>query len=587
MNQLVSGYTILIVPTLVMFAISLIEITAYGGMSGEIFVSAIAAMVEAILYSLVFYGLSSLVGVVPGLTVVQLLLTAVAIFIIPLTYSLTVWFSEIFIENFWTEFYLTADIAAFLTPVIRFFVNEDRLRFYEAIIYILVAALFFFLTHILYRKYRPERAGIPVIFPALGEVIKYILVFPMTLAGGLLFYLMMNKAAWTIFGMICGGLLTFMLVNTILNKSAKALFRGVIGLGVYAGAMVVVMILTFSNMFGINTKLPASSSKIGVVFDDNTKVIYFRDKEVKAAIKRLYDERNEWMSFEPDTLNTSIDGGYYDSYVWRSQVYSRLDLKIVCYPTVGIPVAKEFCLYNKNELADSLRTILDSKEFRKQYAEVLDDVDFTKNRSNIGLSTGYRFVMGDGFIRESDFSIYSLFSRDTLADSKLKELETAVRNDIKNVNFDYFQQTTFGTLNTYGRNNGIARYIYPIRIFLPLNLSTSETLEVLHRLKLSNVSPENYVSEIAKHMDTMSVTNMTTGETVEYTKESERIAILSSISAICSEYSDSDICQLTLFDNNYSISYSIIVGQDELDGSYGSICFSGVFLYGKVPEFVK
>ncbi|MGN1127479.1 MAG: hypothetical protein ACI4T6_00830, partial [Candidatus Flemingiibacterium sp.] len=218
-NQLVSGYTLMLVPTLVMLIAAMLVFTANGAMSAELFTGTLKMLGEAIVYSLVFYGLASLVGVVTGVTAVHLILTVVAIFIVPAVYGLCIGFGEIFVENMWTGWYVNESVLEKLSPAMRFCVNTDQLSVVETIVFLLFAALLFAATFLVYRRYKSERAGNSVIFPVLGEVIKYAVIFPMTLAGGLLFYVMMNSSFWTVFGMVCGGLLTSMLANTILQKS--------------------------------------------------------------------------------------------------------------------------------------------------------------------------------------------------------------------------------------------------------------------------------------------------------------------------------------------------------------------------------
>lgn len=48
----------------------------------------------------------------------------------------------------------------------------------------------------------------------------------MTLGVGLLFMLITSSRAWMVFGFACGAALSFLLANTIIYRSAKAMLRG-------------------------------------------------------------------------------------------------------------------------------------------------------------------------------------------------------------------------------------------------------------------------------------------------------------------------------------------------------------------------
>ena len=192
---------------------------------------------ESLVYMLLLGGISVVVGMISGTTVVHLLLCGTAVVIIPLFYWAVVYFASIFNENMWVSWYYNSEFMARLSPLMRYMFNSERLSTVEAVVGLLLAAAMFAGGYFIYRIRKSERAGTPVVFRPVGEVIKYLLIIMMTLLGGIFFYEVMYSFGWTVFGMVCGALLTFMLTNSVLAKTAKSMFRGWKGLCVYGGVL--------------------------------------------------------------------------------------------------------------------------------------------------------------------------------------------------------------------------------------------------------------------------------------------------------------------------------------------------------------
>ena len=593
-NQLISGYVIMLVPTLVMLTAAMLVFTANRAMSAELFTGTLKMLGEAIVYSLVFYGLASLVGVVTGVTAVHLILTVVAIFIVPAVYGLCVGFCEIFVENMWTGWYVNESVLEKLSPAMRFCVNTDQLSVVETIVFLLFAALLFAATFLVYRHYKSERAGNSVIFPVLGEVIKYAVIFPMTLAGGLLFYVMMNSSFWTVFGMVCGGLLTSMLANTILQKSAKAMFRGWKGLCVYAGAIAVGMIVLTANLFGINTNIPeiGSIARAEVIFDNNTTAFTFTDDETLKAVRTLYTKGKdvyrdnviydygyaEETSVYPVESNISTEE-FYD-YMYISAHYKYLNMYIVFYPKFGLPIAKSFSVNGVNSFEAELRTLLDSSEFSEQYLGMVEDIDID---SYLDVSTVYDYIFKNG-------EVYPNNRNYTDSEIFRSEIKAALMKDLANVGFDHFQKQSLGTVRASNYTLGE----YSRNRYLPLNADMTNTFEVLKKYGYSNIDVKDLPDKYAAAIKSVTVCNSSTGKAEEYTDPDKIKEIIKACSELGGQYYDN--CQLILNDESYSIKYSLNVQskaypEDTDSGDYEyeeyyTDTYAGAFILGKVPDFV-
>ncbi len=559
--NLTAGYILLIVPYLAMLAVSGIIIAVNGAMTGEILLEMLVGVGEVITYSLVFYALSSLVGVVTGVTAVQLLLTAVAIFIIPALYAATVLFASIFNENLWMDYYFSGEILKRLSPVLEFIADEcGKLEPRQYFTYLVTAALLFVATFAVYRRFRSERAGMTMIFPALGNVIKYTLMVLMTICGGLLFYAILESFIWTVFGMICGAVLTFMLTNTVINKSAKAMFLGLKGLGIYAVASALVMVVLLTNLFGINTGVPSSSGKIKASFGSITSLIEFKDDAAVEALTRLYTD-SEWRG----------SNSYTESYLVEKDGYAvpknQIQVNFVFYPRVGIPVAKSVHIVNLNAFEAEMRTILDSEDFASGYRELfIDDVLRDTLENTLWHYSGFNYrvsadglVVGDGFKDETKF-----------VDGLLPALE----RDLASVGYETFQSPVLAYTRLH-TSEGV----------YDLNISTEmpATLELLRDSGMTNIAPDEIVDTFADSVRSFKVIRISDGKTAVFVSKDEKRELAKVLDSLTLNRYES--CELTLREPDYVVVYEVETNSEN-DASTRAYDYSSGILLGRIPDFV-
>ncbi|MGN1128544.1 MAG: hypothetical protein ACI4T6_06260, partial [Candidatus Flemingiibacterium sp.] len=433
-----------------------------------------------------------------------------------------------------------------------------------------------------------------VICPVLGEVIKYAVIFPVTLAGGLLFYVMMSSSVWTIFGMVCGGLLTSMLANTILQKSAKAMFRGWKGLCVYAGAIAVGMIVLTANLFGINTNIPevGSIARAEVIFDNNTTAFTFTDDETLKAVRTLYTKGKDVYrdnviydhAYAEETsvypIESNITTEEYFDHQFISSQYQYLNMSVVFYPKFGLPIAKNFSVNGINDFEAELRTLLDSSEFSEQYLGMVEDIDID---SYLDVSTVYDYIFKNGEVYPNNRSY---------TDSEIfrSEIKAALMKDLANVGFDHFQKQSLGTVRASNYTLGE----YSRNRYLPLNADMTNTFEVLKKYGYSNIDVKDLPDKYAAAIKSVTVCNSSTGKAEEYTDPDKIKEIIKACSELGGQYYDN--CQLILNDESYSIKYSLNVQskaypEDTDSGDYEyeeyyTDTYTGAFILGKVPDFV-
>ncbi len=562
-------------------------IASNGLISNLLLVNLLIMTAETFIYTLFFFSLSTLVGMTCGLTAVQLTLTAVAIFIVPAVYITVLGFINIFNENMWFSFYANSSLFEKLSPVFRFMFKPEPLYAIEAVLMLIISAAILVSAYFVYMGRKSERAGTPVVFPTLGEVIKYVLVFLGTLLGGMLFYYIMNSHFWTVFGMICGMVLVFMLTNTILHKTARAMFKGWKGLCVFAVCAAVMFTVLANNAFGINTRIPtpANTSRVVVSFDEATREMEFRDPEAIAAFSKIY--KNGLWDREYERYNPNY---------WYDYMY----LEVVFYPKFGIPNAKTVRIYNKSEFVDEFRTILDSEEFKTQYVNCFDRLEGGEGYMNISVQSNLTFDESSNGVTYKNNSGYWNFKEFDLSAVRAKELGLDLLiEENKACGFDFFQQPSFGGISAYaykGYGNNFVR--------LPLYNSMTTLADYYIDNGIIACTPEENMENLAMAINEIAVYTVDSSDQkkISVTDKDQIREILSS--AACPFGGDPSI--YTFVETKYYAEYSITVTEayrteyyyqdgiehtvtiplEEEDIKSYTNTYTLVFLLDKVPEFV-
>lgn len=480
----------LAIPYIFNILFTLIVIASNGLITETLIVNVLIMSADAFVYTTFFFALCTLVGMVSGLTAVQLTLTVVAVFIIPAVYITILAFINIFNENMWFTFYADPALFEKLSPALRFVFEAEPLHVFEAITLLLVSVLIFGAAYAIYMHRKSERAGTPVVFAPLGEVIKYVLVFLGTMLGGLLFYYIMDSFFWTVFGMICGMVLVFMLVNTILNKTARAMFKGWKGLCIFGAAAAVAFTMLMTNAFGINSNIPKpeNTSRVVVNFDSAVSDMEFTDKEVIKALHTVYTD-SDWTEFD----------GRYDSVMWYDYIY----MEIVFYPDFGIPVAKTVRIYNKSDFAEEFRTILDSEEFKTQYVNAFNKLGNGDGYAYINIPE-YAFDENNGVVDSYDSTHWNYDEFDlSYINARQMGLDLLAEAN-KACGYDFFQQPSFGDFYAYAYDD-----YYAETINLALMNSMTELIDHYIENGMMERTPDEYIEKLASCIDAIKVYKIT------------------------------------------------------------------------------
>lgn len=258
---------------------------------------------------LVVLSVCYLAGMLTGTRAIHAIFTFYLLFILPVTvFSAAYWVGE-------NTSYLSFDAFEYvfgryilLSPVIRL-VHVFTLTFADVFYGIGAAALIIDLilmpcafvgAYLLYRERPIESTGTPVIYRKLSEAVKYSVMLPMAFLGAIIFYEMGDGDAWLIFGFATGIVLTFMLMNSVLNRTTKAMFSGLKGLGIFTVSAIAVFVIACTGIFGTVDYVVPKAETITVTLDG--KEITIEDPEYVEAFRKEMKEFNKALKNDRDSV---------------------------------------------------------------------------------------------------------------------------------------------------------------------------------------------------------------------------------------------------------------------------------------------
>lgn len=550
-TRMLAGYLMVLVPLLLMTAVSTAILIAHGTMNRTIFGAVVSLFTDSVLYSLVYYGLGAVVGMISGVTGVHLVLTGVAVFLPPAVYFLIVSFFEVSSQNMWSGWYLNERTLSLLAPALRFFI-VDKTDIGYAVALIAAAAVLLVGAYFIYKYRKSERAGESIVFAPLRGVIKYLVIAPMTLGVGLLFMLITSSRAWMVFGFVCGAALSFLLANTIIYRSAKAMLSGLVGFIAYSAAAALCIVMVMINAFGFLDAVPSAGalSSVDMCVESATGIFSYYEPDNISAILSMYDK-----------LINEEQNGVTNNYI---------SIDFVFHPKFGVPRAKSVAVDGRYLIDDEMKTIINSEEFRRQYIGMLDT---ELSRWNIPLC-------GD------DAGKLNVDERKAM----LNEISEALKLDYADVSYESFNsETAIGNVSLYG-GYGVARYYSPSEnVHIPIYPSMKNTEAVLKKYGQVRNDFDEALEDYNSGFTEVTVVNVNTLETMTFTDPDEIREILGSFSTLATTeyYYYTYMSPFTSVSTDYTVGCKGNSVEYEVSRDPDDTGFNYIILKNKVPDIIK
>ncbi len=367
----------------------------------------------AILCYLLLYSIVLFAGGLTGTAPVRLIMTALILYLPLALYGLVLGCASIGIPRLSEDYYLSENVLRVICSTYRIGEAVGRIDsniYPEHFAYILWAipeiAVYYIGALFLHKYRKSESSGTTIIWKPVFVVTKYITIFTAALLGiaifgSGLFNGVEGSAAWTIFGLIFGLVISSMVVNAILYRSSKAIFKGLRGLAAVSAAAVVVMLILPLDVFDLSHKVyDASNTRSltvsGVEFDENadldTLIALLRNEKIsdESLTPSDYDE-SQYVYLWNDTGSREklIEDFQYTIYsnqaeaedAWNSEDHylkesydfhytSSSYINIIQKPKFGIPLAKRVYVNMNGEFWDTLARTEEYKTHIEQSIEM-------------------------------------------------------------------------------------------------------------------------------------------------------------------------------------------------------------------------
>ena len=445
--------------------ITLIQLAAYSLFVWAVIKPFLILLLKNVVMFLAVYAMTVFAGSFSGSGLVQALMSLVIMFYPLAAYASFVAMRSIHARYFWSDYYFSETVE-WLSPVTYIGSNYlGPLRIFPMIIALLVTVALLLGGMAIYRKRAIENSERPIVFKKLASVIKYMIMFVATAYVSIFFQAVGYSDFHMIFGMICGALVSWMILNTIIAKSPKAMFSGVKGLVIFLLVFALFAAVVCYDVTNYDEYVPAGDNisfadiEVSNVPYENTR---FDDPKMLAALSNMLKNQRE----EDKKGFVSPSSGGYTTFNVYTVIFTKL----------GIPVARN---YRISKYTDGV------EEFLKLYADDprLDEA-YSSTRAALSelAQLGYEaeiHVNCNNYKGDLNFPDFATF-----AQTYLRELGT--------VNYERVSKPVVATVDINHIDNGTTVY-YGLYDLFDIDWPWSEIVvysDMLDTIKLLGISPQ-------------------------------------------------------------------------------------------------
>lgn len=260
--------------------------------SGDYFKFILAGVIAFLLIYSAFLLAAGLTG-----TALMRFFMVIAIFFLPLAIyaaffaSFSMANSKIYDSYYWNE-----DLIQYICTPVRAVVGVDEMlnsdKFLKLLMLIPEAAVYYIGGLFLHKFRKSESTGTTVIWKPVFMFIKYVVIILCTLLGAYIFYNIEDTGVSFFIGAVIGAVLSLILMNCLLYRSSRAMFKGLKPFSVCCACAVLFMIFVPLNVTGkVGEFYSAGNTREITIEISNTGIeLDFDDKEDIEAIMAMLDD---------------------------------------------------------------------------------------------------------------------------------------------------------------------------------------------------------------------------------------------------------------------------------------------------------
>ncbi|MCT4507389.1 MAG: DUF6449 domain-containing protein [Tepidibacter sp.] len=333
--------------------VHIVDIIRWGGIS--------------IFLGILIFMFTALVGMITGISAIQGVLSCIFLFLPVGLTGLILYNTDILIDGFNANLFLRGDLLKLSPLTIASEVSSKDLTSLKAIItYIIIYIILYYVSRFLYNKRNLESASQSIAFKEFKPVFKYGVTFCSMLLGGLYFGGMRNGIYWLILGYIVTSLIGYIIAEITIKKSLRVL-GSLKGYLIYLGIIGLILLGMKFDVLGYEKHIPSLDKVESIYFDNN----FYRlmDKETV-----FYHDKNNWENIQQlhaQIINNKQKGSEIESFDGNVAIVYKLKNGKTIKRLYGI---------NKEEYAKYLKSIYESKEYKKINNRIFDITDVDVDR---------------------------------------------------------------------------------------------------------------------------------------------------------------------------------------------------------------
>ncbi len=387
-----------------------------------------AMYLASIMAFLLVHSATLLAAGLTGTAVMRFIMTAMVLFFPIALFALVVTAFQMGCDELHYGYYLCENNIKLLCPAARFVyvLNEGGAGYIvkESLLCLPYIAVHYVGAVLLNKYRRTEDTGKTIIWAPLFKVTKYLVIFAGALLGVIVFGISLatdiGEIADNIFGMFIGLVMSFVIVNCIMYRSVRMLFKDVKPFVTLSVATLVFVLVIPSNVFGIvgnmyslnntrefeldvygiNFTLPAD--RYNDIVECKSDYAYYNVIEVPS----LWSDDSEELlcrDYEAYIFDDTVQNGGYEDYMkcvseqtiaCNTSVMSfsqrRSDITIIQKPKFGIPLAMSLTVSVDNDIC---KNVIYSEEY----------IDMMNRVKHVPFDAIYNIILSIG---ETDLNMY-------------------------------------------------------------------------------------------------------------------------------------------------------------------------------------
>ncbi|MCM3785146.1 ABC transporter permease [Neobacillus mesonae] len=377
-SHLFSALVLLLIPVWVTAAVTAI-IRPY---SGNHYVYELSIVWDwAVMFTfLTFFlcGLTLLLAISFGQTILQMIITYGLLLTPAWLILLGVVHGERFLFGFPGQYYErglgTGFSVEMATPFYRFAgLTGAPFGWKELTVYLLLGAVFIVLSYVLYQRRDAAASSRTIAFPFMSFLLRLLVTLCIALVVGIYLSEITGKSDnGLLIGYAIGGILGFLIAEMVIRRTwlifDKRAFASFLGYGIL---LALILYLPVTNLSGYETRVPELEDVKSVVASDSFNNIIDWDKmnrtQEKPKLSSNYFSHNSEYIEDVIGLHQEIIDKYESGKISHRQFsHNTRDLIIAYELADGKKMIRKYVL-QEGELEDSLKTVMEHEEYKKQY----------------------------------------------------------------------------------------------------------------------------------------------------------------------------------------------------------------------------